>query len=116
MPQLANKVHSIHWAGGDQEHACIVLHSTRASSVGTVLYEYSSMGSTLPKGVVQSWKNNFRRMIPHADYSKIVKPSFETRMQPEESISRSNNFGDLLQLGRRKKRRNGRKKRKKRKT
>jgi len=40
-------------------------------------------------------------VMPYADYSKIVKPSFETRMQPEESISRSNNFG-LLPLKRRK--------------
>jgi len=47
MPQLANKVHSIHWAGGDQGYACIVDYRTRV--------QYSSiecrycMGSTLPK-------------------------------------------------------------------
>jgi len=70
------------------------LHSTvhaRVSSVGTVWVQHCLSELCRARKTIS--------VVPHAGYSKTVIPPFETRMQLEESISRSNNFGDLLPLG-----------------
>lgn len=94
MPQLANKVHFIHWQ---------VRTGDMLAWYSSIEFQYCTrMGSTLPN--LSEWCRTGKTtsVIPYADYSKIVKLSFETRMQPGKSISRSNNFGDLLPLKRRK--------------